>query len=902
MTKFTYASAFSGIGGMTLGLKPLGGEGIIAWEYDPTEKRRQYAQDAHKLLHPEIPVHGDICEANTDELPDFDVFCFTPPCFVAGTLITTAEGLKKIEDIDVGDRVLTHTNTFKDVVTPMTNEANGVFKLKVQGSPITYVTPEHPFYVREMYRTYNTVNGKRTNIRNWGEPKWVDAKDLKPNVHYVGFSENKEAKNPYNLTSEDAWLIGRYVADGYIRHNVEKKRLHHVVYCVGKDKIDAFLTQIESYHVVKSEDRTAYKCTITDKRLMGLCEDAGKGAVNKRVPGFIMDLPNSLLEAFLDGYMSGDGCFVDGNFQATSVSRELIYGLAQIAQKLYKVPSQITFSECPKTTIIEGRTVNQKDTWMIRFKKQAATKKQHAVYIDGMLWCPVRKLEWDDSFEGTVYNFEVADDNSYVANNMTVHNCQAFSVAGKRNGTDFSCTNCDYEFAPENLSESIRTAECPECGELAVPKDDRGVLTYEALRIAKAKKPKVLFMENVKGLINHDKGATMGAIIHAINEIGYTVDFTVLNSKYFDVAQNRERVYLIAIRDDLITPEPWIDVKGTTMLPKAKCSYQEEGARTFNFDWPEQTEVRTRLRDFLEDSVDERYYLSNDKVTALVTNLREREIERLETIEGTEDIRSVYTPDVEKKNQNGNRIGLKDGEVPTITAMYPHGIVLGIPIKEATTKGDAVNIQFPNSKTRRGRVGKQIANTIEASGINQGVVEQFSTGEGVTCCIDANYAKGTLPGGVGKGRRTHIVEYPQDDNDGVFECCECSTQFVGIDAPCPVCNCITTSKRIFREEVRPVLTPDRLEKCQNGRRFKEDGEESFTLTSIDRHGVAVGEYPKYRIRKLTPRECLRLQSVPEGLIDALSTHFSDSRLYKFAGNGLTTNVITAIGERLIKYL
>lgn len=80
MTKFTYASAFAGIGGMTLGLKPLGGEGVLAWEYDPTEKRRQYAQDAHKLLHPEIPVHGDICEANTDEIPDFDVFCFTPPC------------------------------------------------------------------------------------------------------------------------------------------------------------------------------------------------------------------------------------------------------------------------------------------------------------------------------------------------------------------------------------------------------------------------------------------------------------------------------------------------------------------------------------------------------------------------------------------------------------------------------------------------------------------------------------------------------------------------------------------------------------------------------------------------------------------------------------------------------
>lgn len=494
-TEFTYASAFAGIGGMTLGLEPVGGKGVIAWEYDPTEKRRQYAQDAHKLLHPEIPIHGDICEANTDELPDFDVFCFTPPC-------------------------------------------------------------------------------------------------------------------------------------------------------------------------------------------------------------------------------------------------------------------------------------------------------------------------------------------------------QSFSVAGKRGG-----------FA-----------------------DTRGTLTFEALRIADSKKPKILFMENVKGLVNHDKGTTMGTIIHAINEIGYTVDFTVVNSKFFDVAQNRERVYLIAVRDDLITPEPWNNVKGTTMLPKAKRRYQEEGARTFNFDWPEQTEVRTRLRDFLETQVDEKYYMSEEKTAKLVAQLEEKTDGLLidmtqakregkprvyEEIAPTLAARDYKEPrmigeivELGKLNESrhsslANSVCSIDGISPTLDTMQGGhrepkiAEIQGLPIREATKQGytmaavgdavgDAVNIQFPNSETRRGRVGKQIANTLEASGINQGVVE--------------------------------------------------------------------------REEVRPVLTPERLEKRQNGRRFKDDGEESFTLTSIDRHGVAVGEYPKYRIRKLTPRECLRLQSVPEDVIDKLSAEFSDSRLYKFAGNGLTTNVIQAIGERIVTLL
>ena len=102
------------------------------------------------------------------------------------------------------------------------------------------------------------------------------------------------------------------------------------------------------------------------------------------------------------------------------------------------------------------------------------------------------------------------------------------------------------------------------------------------------------------------------------------------------------------------------------------------------------------------------------------------------------------------------------------------------------------------------------------------------------------------------------------------------------------------------EEVRPVLTPDRMEKRQNGRRFKDNGEESFTLTSQDRHGIAIGIPPKYRIRKLTPLECWRLQGFPGEAHEAVKqAGISDSQRYKQAGNAVTVNVIEAIAERLI---
>jgi DNA (cytosine-5)-methyltransferase 1 len=316
--------------------------------------------------------------------------------------------------------------------------------------------------------------------------------------------------------------------------------------------------------------------------------------------------------------------------------------------------------------------------------------------------------------------------------------CQAFSVAGKRLGFE----------------------------------DTRGTLFFEMARIAKAKKPKVILAENVKGLVGHDKGRTLNVIIQTFCDIGYTVDFNVLNSKYFGVPQNRERIFIVAVRDDLVEQEPWMDVKGNTVVPKGKRRIQQlEGVKTFNFDWPPQEEVTTRLRDILEDDVDERFYLSEEKTAKLVACICES------------------TPD-----------------------------------------------KTPIEYSRKNGIGKEIkqAHTLSASDWR----------------------------GLNRNQTQNAVL-----------------------------------------EVRPVLTPDRETKRQNGRRFKDDGEESFTLTAQDRHGVAIGDSQKYRIRKLTPRECFRLQGFPDSEFDKLvAAGISNSQLYKMAGNAVTVNVIDAIGRRLLAFL
>ena len=93
-------------------------------------------------------------------------------------------------------------------------------------------------------------------------------------------------------------------------------------------------------------------------------------------------------------------------------------------------------------------------------------------------------------------------------------------------------------------------------------------------------------------------------------------------------------------------------------------------------------------------------------------------------------------------------------------------------------------------------------------------------------------------------------------------------------------------------EVRACLTPDRLKKRQNGRRFKDNEEPMFTLTGQDKHGVMINS----QIRRLTPTECERLQGFPDGWTDGIS----DTQRYKCLGNAVTTNVVCEIAKRLLK--
>lgn len=140
--------------------------------------------------------------------------------------------------------------------------------------------------------------------------------------------------------------------------------------------------------------------------------------------------------------------------------------------------------------------------------------------------------------------------------------CQAFSLAGQRKGFD------------DNYKGKAR-----------------GTLFFDVARICSFHKPKVIFCENVKGLVNHDKGRTLEIIKGTLVEMGYNVYYKVLNSKDFGVPQNRERIYIVAFRNDIDSS---------------------------NFNFPEHTDDSKKISDILEsDCVSVKYYLSDTYMETL---------------------------------------------------------------------------------------------------------------------------------------------------------------------------------------------------------------------------------------------------------------------------------------------
>ncbi len=270
---------------------------------------------------------------------------------------------------------------------------------------------------------------------------------------------------------------------------------------------------------------------------------------------------------------------------------------------------------------------------------------------------------------------------------MTSPPCQAFSLAGKRKGED----------------------------------DKRGVLFYNSHEFIQNNKPRYFIFENVRGLLSDSNGRTFQiwcdmlggksvngnpVLFPRQDATPYHIYWKVLNAKHYGVPQNRERVFIIGIRDD--------------------------SDNTFQF--PKPFHLSKRLKDVLEDDVDEKYFLSDKAIDGI---LKSKFISKKNIIQDENN----YSACILSRDY-------KDPKCIKVNSATKKGY-------EVATENDSINFSSPNSETRRGRVGKEVAQTLD-TGCNQGVwIADYRADEGLRIRKDniSPCMTSSMQGGEWKAKR-----------------------------------------------------------------------------------------------------------------------------------------------------
>lgn len=448
-------------------------------------------------------------------------------------------------------------------------------------------------------------------------------------------------------------------------------------------------------------------------------------------------------------------------------------------------------------------------------------------------------------------------------------------------------------------------------------KDEKGNLTrsglfFEALRIIEETQPMIAIAENVKALTGKRFTAEFKIVLDSLNDAGYKNYWAVLNAKDYGIPQNRERVFIISIRDDI----------------------------DHGFQFPEKYELKLRLKDLLEDNVDEKYYLSDKMIQGFLKH---------------------------NVNHEAKGTGFKWNPTDVNGALAPtdNTICEYLPIKEATQKGykeaydgDYVNLQYPNSETRRGRVGKQCANTLlcnDAQGVvvsNAPVIQRIDIPQIVRVRkyeVDKEKLVTTLRHqkklcGWSNKELAEELELPLtqvehwfrtdkhfsipdpeiwidlkwllemddinefdesimtfEDREGVYEKAERCYHENGI-AP-TITVAMANEKIITSDGCIQIGSLDRKGYHEfSNRVYSPEGCARTLMGEGGNQNDKTGQYlmPNLRIRRLTPKECFRLMGFDDQDVDVLIDHkISNTQVYKMAGNSIVVDVLEEIFVELL---
>ena len=512
--------------------------------------------------------------------------------------------------------------------------------------------------------------------------------------------------------------------------------------------------------------------------------------------------------------------------------------------------------------------------------------------------------------------------------------CQDFSVAGKQKGSVWTCADCHHEYNPLTVHWTKRD-KCPRCKSTNIEKT-RSSLLVEYLRMIRANRPNFGVYENVKNIVGKQFKDTFKMFTDELNEYGYTVYWKVLNAKNYGIPQNRERVYVIFIKKDL-----------------------DNG----KFKFPEPFDNGVRLKDVLEDEVDEKFYISDDKVQKFLKNFSSNLdtvttrnsniancirssyykngsrniVQNIETGGGYEGIvEHKETKDVNLPHfiGNVNRADFGTGYAggvwdtnnisPTLTTMQDGGrqpkILQGIDKSLNQTKCiDVAN--FLTTREDRGISNRKSEGTAVMEYVDHTVL-LTKCGE----CFEkqTEYANTLLARdykGFGNQPMNAVIKIPQATKKGYIECeiggvadlsyPESKTRRGRVQDGGNISTTITaTETGVCRIEKCIVASCGRNPQNPSDRTTGSPTEQRLefntqgttnTLTSVQKDNyVFEPTIEKIRIRKLTPKECFRLMGFSDTNFNSAAKVVSNSQLYKQAGNSIVVDVLYYIFVELYK--
>lgn len=407
--------------------------------------------------------------------------------------------------------------------------------------------------------------------------------------------------------------------------------------------------------------------------------------------------------------------------------------------------------------------------------------------------------------------------------------CQDFSVAGKQKGSVWTCKDCGHEYNPLTVHWSERD-KCPCCGSNNIEKT-RSSLLVEYLRVIRANKPNFGMYENVKNIVGKQFKDTFKMFTDELDEYGYNVYWKVLNAKDYGIPQNRERVYLIFIKKEL-----------------------DNG----KFTYPEPFDNGMRLKDILEENVDEKFYISEDKVQRFLTNLNNEDALLYDACqvkrEGKSREYNDFCPTLTARDYKDPRL-VNDNVVKQIGTISKC---------EGNWKNPQVGRIYstdgysPTLNTCGG--GSHEPKIVQLGNVNP-------SGKGMNGNVfDENGLAPTLTTNKGEGNKIAIRQVTKK---GYIEC-----------------------------ELGGVADLSYPESKTRRGRVQENGQIYPTITATET-GVCRIESP-IRIRKLTPKECFRLMGFSDENFEVAEKMVSNSQLYKQAGNSIVVDVLYYILVELYK--